>query len=144
MIVTLAALAGVIGACGSNDSTGPDGPGDPNTSAAGVFTLTKVDSKSLPFTVLTDSFYTLEVTSGTAVLDTAGHFIMPLTTRETVAGHASTYVDTTRGTWLQAAGVITLTVQPGATSTTAAWDGRHLTVGFAIGTATNNYVYTRN
>lgn len=139
-------VMGVTGACNSKDSaTDPvETPGDPNTPAAGTFALTKVDTKALPFEILSDSFYKLEVTAGSAVLQTTGQFIMPLTTRETVAGHASTYVDTTRGTWSQVAGAITLVVTPGSTSSNAAWDGKRLTVMFAIGPTANTYVYTRN
>jgi hypothetical protein len=136
----------VTGACNSDDATKPDDetPGDPNTPVAGTFALTKVDTKALPFEVLSDSFYKLEVTAGSAVLQTTGQFIMPLTTRETVAGHASLYVDTTRGTWTQLAGAITLTVNPDATTSNAQWDGKRLTVMFAIGPSSNTYVYTRN
>jgi hypothetical protein len=129
-------------ACGKDSATAP--VGNPNDPAAGSFALTSVDARALPFAILSDSFYKLEVTAGTAVLQATGSFIMPLTTRETVAGHASVYVDTTRGTWTQAAGSISLTATPGAVTTNATWDGRHLTVMFEIGPSTNTYVYTKS
>ncbi len=121
----------------------PGTPGDPNTPVAGSFALSTVDTKSLPFAIVSDSFYKLEVTAGSAVLDTNHTFIMPLTTRETFAGHASTFVDTTRGTWTQAAGVVSLTDASSAIPTTAQWDGRKLTVMFDSGADVNTYVFTR-
>ena len=132
---------GIVAGCGKDGPTAP--VYSPNDPAAGNFTLTSVDAKSLPFAILSDSFYTLEVTAGTAFLQTTGSFSMPLTTRETIAGHASTFVDTMRGTWTQAAGAISFTTMPGSQTTGATWDGQHLTVMFVIGPSTNTYVYTR-
>ena len=143
-ILALALVAGLgyTAACGKDSPTAP--PGSPNDPAAGTFALTSVDAHALPFAIVSDSFYKLEVTAGSAVLTTTGSFIMPLTTRETVAGHASEFVDTTRGTWTQAAGTIAFTAAPATQTTNGTWDGRHLTVMFAIGPATNTYVYTKN
>jgi hypothetical protein len=144
--ILLAALVAVASAaaCNKDSITAPiEEVLDPNAPAAGTFALTRVDSKALPFAVLADSFYSIEVTAGSALLEASGQFIMPLTTRETVAGSASTYVDTTRGTWTQSGGAIMLTVQPGSVASSAMWDGRNLTVMFAIGPSTNTYVYRR-
>jgi hypothetical protein len=139
----LVIVAGTLGACGGGDSgTEPDGPGDPTTPASGTFALSTIDTKALPFAVLSDTFYKLEVTAGGAILDTNGTFVLPLTTRETVAGHASIYVDTTTGTWTQNAGVITMTAT-GGLPTTAAWDGRKLMMNILLGPSQNSYVYTR-
>ena len=140
--VTLVVAWVYTAACGKDSATEP--VGNPNDPAAGNFALTSVDARALPFAILSDSFYKLEVTAGSAVLQTTGAFILPLTTRETVAGHTSTFVDTTRGTWTQLAGTIAFTATPGTVTTNAAWDGRHLTVMFVIGPSTNTYVYTKS
>lgn len=142
-IITLALIAGAgaMGACNKDSPTEIEEPGDPNEPAAGAFALSTVDAKALPFKVLSDTGYSIEVTAGSAVLDTNHTFIMPLTTRETVAGFVSTYVDTTRGTWSQNVGAITLTV--GTAPASALWDGRRLTVMFSIGPMVNTYVYTK-
>ena len=142
-VVTLAliACAGGAAACNKDSPTEIEPPGDPNEPAAGTFALSTVDAKALPYTVLADTGYSIEVTAGTAVLDTNHTFLMPLTTRETVAGFVSTYVDTTRGTWTQNVGAITLTV--GSTPAGATWDGRRLTVMWSIGPVINTYVYTK-
>jgi hypothetical protein len=143
-IVTLALIASAAAtmACNKDSPTEIEQPGDPNEPAAGTFALSTVDAKALPFKVLADTGYSIEVTAGTAVLDTNHTFLMPLTTRETVAGFVSTYVDTTRGTWSQNAGAITLTV--GTSPATASWDGRRLTVMWSIGPVVNSYVYRKN
>lgn len=140
-MLALVSSAAITGACNKDSPTEVELPGDPNEPAAGSFTLSSVDQKGLPYKVLSDEGYSIEVTAGTAVLDTNHTFLMPLTTRETVAGFQSTYVDTTRGTWSQDAGVITLTV--GTIPATAQWDGRRLTVNWTIGPVVNTYVYTR-
>ena len=142
-IVTLAliASAATTAACNKDSPTEVDLPGDPNEPAAGSFALSTVDAKALPYKVLSDTGYSIEVTAGAAVLDTNHTFIMPLTTRENVAGFISTYVDTTRGTWSQDVGAITLTV--GTTPASAQWDGRRLTVMWTIGPVVNTYVYTK-
>jgi hypothetical protein len=142
-LITLALIAGAAttAACNEDSPTEVELPGDPNDPASGTFALSTVDAKRLPFKVLADTGYSIEVTAGSAVLDTNHTFIMPLTTRETVAGFVSTYVDTTRGTWSQDIGTVTLTV--GTTPATAVWDGRRLTVMWSIGPVVNTYVYTK-
>jgi hypothetical protein len=140
MALALIASAAATGAC-NKDSPTEVTPGDPNDPASGTFGLSSVDQKPLPFKVLSEEGYSIEVTAGSAILDTNHTFIMPMTTRETVAGFQSTYVDTTRGTWAQNVDVITLTV--GNSPATASWDGRRLSVSWTIGPVVNTYVYTK-
>jgi hypothetical protein len=144
LLIFAAVVAGAAstGACNKDSPTEIDVPGDPNESVSGSFALTSIDQKSLPFKVLADTGYSIEVTAGSALLDTNHTFIMPLTTRENVAGFLSTYVDTIQGSWTQDAGVVTLT-PAGAFPATATWDGRRLTAMWSIGPSVNTYVYTR-
>lgn len=133
--------AATSAACNKDSPTEIETPGDPNDPAAGTFVLTSVDQKALPFKVISEEGYSIDVTAGGAVLNPDQTFLMPLTTRETVAGFQSTYHDTTTGTWAQDAGTITLTV--GTIPATAQWDGRRLTVMWSIGPVVSTYVYTR-
>ena len=144
-VLTIAVGGAVTAACSSDSAVEPEPevPGDPNTPAAGTFALEHVDTKALPFAILSDSFYKLEVTAGSAILQTDGAFLIPITTRETVAGYASTYVDTTRGTWTQNVGTILLTPTPGTSTANALWDGRRLTIAFATAETSNSYVFKR-
>src|SRR5689334_14332774 len=131
-LVLLASTA-ASGACNKDSPTEVEKPGDANDPVAGSFALSTVDTKALPFKVIADPDYSIEVTAGSATLDSTTHtFIMPMTTRETVAGYASTYVDTTRGTWTQNVGVVTFVVSS-TSAATAQWDGRKLTVMWGIG-----------
>lgn len=141
--LVLVAASAATSACNKDSPTENDKPGDPNDPVAGSFALSTVDTKGLPVKVLSDTDYSIEVTAGSAVFDSTNHtFIMPMTTRETVAGFASTYVDTTRGTWSQSASVVMLTAT-GALPITAQWDGRKLKVSWTIGASTNTYSYVR-
>lgn len=111
------------GACGG-DATGPKGP-SPNDPAAGTFTLLSVNTQPLPFTLFNATGYRLDFSASTLALQTDGKYLMTQTTTETVAGFASTYLDTLRGTWTQAAGSLSLRAQD-STVTTAVWDGREV------------------
>lgn len=115
--LVLAAVLGAAVACGSDSPAGPAAPKatDPVT---GMFSLSTVNTDPLPFSVFADAGYTLEVTSGTADVRANGQFILVLTTRETVAGHASVYVDSTTGTWTQNGATVTFTAVSGVS-------GRH-------------------
>ncbi len=119
-IVTLAA-------CGGSDSGGPTAPPPPSGTdpVVGAFTLTTVNSGPLPFTLFNEGGFRLEMTGSTMAMQAGGQFVMATTTRETVAGFPSTYVDSTRGTWTQNAGAVTLTAMSGA-SAAATWDGTRL------------------
>lgn len=127
-MVTAAAFAAAIGAaCGNDSPTSNSHTGKPTDTVAGNFTLSKVNAAALPVAIFSDpGNYTLEITAGTFVLQTTGQYVASTTSRETVAGHASIYVDTTRGTWTQLAGAITL-VQ-GSSTVVGAWDGNTLTL----------------
>lgn len=113
----------VVGACGDG-STSPKGP-SPNDPAAGRFALQTVNTQALPFSFYNEGGFKLDFTAGTLVLQADGKYVMAQTTVETVAGSASTYQDTLRGSWTQNAGSLSMRGED-STVTTAVWDGRDI------------------
>ncbi len=113
-------------ACGSESGTGPVDPvpsgDDP---VAGAFVLTTVNTVALPFTLFNDSGYALEIASSTLALQANGQFVLAITTRETVVGFPSLFVDSTLGTWSQNRGAVSLTAT-GGDAAVATWDGIRL------------------
>ncbi len=116
----------MVAACSDSNPAGPVTP-DPsgNDPVAGAFTLTTVNTNPLPYTMFDDSGFKLEIASSTMSLQIGGQFVLAITTRETVAGFASLFVDSTFGTWQQNAGAVTLT-DGGGTASPATWDGVRL------------------
>lgn len=125
MLLTLAA------ACGE-----PTGP----TSPIAAYTLASVDSKQLPATMYSDTGYTVVVTAGAITLLADGKYTSSTTTRETVDGNVSVYIDRGAGTWVQTSegGAITLTPTSGPPTVSAVWSGRQLTVTQSDGV----YIYS--
>lgn len=119
------ALVVALGACGDG-TTAPKGPSasDP---VAGRFALVSVNALPLPFNLFNESGFRLDFTASTLALQTDGNYVLAQTTVETVAGFASTYQDTLRGTWTQSTGSVTMKGTDGG-ATTATWDGRDLRV----------------
>jgi hypothetical protein len=113
-------------------------------SVAGAFALSAVNASAIPATILSESGYMLQVTASTATLAGNGDLLIALNTREIVAGFASDYADTLRGTWTQQGTLVQLTVEPESQIATVGWDGTTLTVGLVVATAEGNYVFTRN
>jgi hypothetical protein len=140
--ICTAALAVAFAACGSDGPSGP-APTAADT-VAGTFTLSAIDSKSIPATILTETGYTLQVIASTAVLDTSGKVTLAINTRENVAGNLSVYVDSLYGSWTQSAGVVTLMMTPGLPGTSAGWDGRTISVPLIVATASGAYVFSKD
>jgi len=84
-----------------------------------------VNTQQLPFTLYNDSGFKLDFTASTLALQTDGQFVLAQTTIETVAGFASTFQDTLRGTWTQNVGTVSLKMTDGSTAP-ATWDGRQI------------------
>ncbi len=112
-----------IAACGDG-STAPKGP-SPNDPAAGRFALQSVNTQPLPFNLFNETGFKLDFTAASLVLQADGKYVMAQTTVETVAGFASTYQDTLRGTWTQSAGSLSIRGED-STVTAATWDGRDI------------------
>ena len=124
----LASLLLVItAACGDSNPAGPAPEPEPsaNDPVAGTFTLSTVNTQPLPYALFNDSGFRLEIASSTMAMQAGGQFVMAVTTREIVAGFASTFVDSTSGTWTQNRGAVTLTAT-GGESSSATWDGVRL------------------
>lgn len=117
--VTVALLVG----CGDG-ATGPKAP-SPSDPAAGTFALVTVNAQPLPFVLFDDSGFKLEYTASTLALQADGQFVLAQTTVETVAGFASTFQDTLRGTWTQRTASVSLQLADGGTAA-ATWDGTQI------------------
>jgi hypothetical protein len=120
----------------------PTGPVD-TTTLIGTFNLSTVNTKALPVTILADSAYSLAVVSATVTMQAGDHFVLAITTRETVDGNVSAYSDTTAGAWTVSGTTITLTSSTDGSVFTATWDGTHLTVTQMDDTAKDTYLYLR-
>lgn len=152
------AAAFAVAACGGNTEapTSPTQPGTPtqpttpvgpttpaDTTLIGIFNLSTVNSKALPVTILADSAYSLAVVSATVTMQSSNHYVLAITTRETVDGNVSAYSDTTTGSWTASGANITLTDSTDGSVVTATWDGTHLVVSQMDDTAKDSYLYLR-
>jgi hypothetical protein len=128
-------------ACGSDSATGPDG--NP-TSPVGNYSLTSVNGKPAPVTLYSDTNYLVVLSTGSLTMKSEGTYQTISTTRETVLGHLSTYVDTIDGTWLQGtgAGAIVLTDR-GGHKANGTWAGPTLTFRDSTDGVVTTVVYTR-
>jgi len=116
-----------------SDATGP-------TSPIAAYALTSVDAKPLPATMYADTGYSLVVTAGAITLTADNKFTTSVTTRETVEGNISTYVDVGTGTWEQLSSGAAITLKPtGGTPLPAALSGTRLTVTWSDGV----FIYSR-
>lgn len=141
LAVTMAAMA-----C-SSDPAGPEDEPEPEPtaedSAAGAFALSAVGTSTIPATILSETGYMLQVTASVAELSANGDLLIALSTRETVAGFASDYADTLRGTWTQSGTVVQFTIAPESQTVTVGWDGTRITIGLIVATAEGDYVFTK-
>jgi hypothetical protein len=120
----------LVTSCG--DSTGLATP-------VAAYTLVSVNTKTLPATTYADTGYVIEVTAGTITLSADQTYSGSVTTRETVDGNASLYLDHAAGSWAKLdAGTISLRPASGP-SQSAVWSGSQLTVTQSDGV----FVYAR-
>jgi hypothetical protein len=116
-----------------HESTAPDDP-------VGKYVLASVDAKTLPVTMYSDTGYSLIVTAGALTLTADQKYSGTITTKETVDGVASVYVDQLVGTWVQFSnGSVAITPTGGAVITASLAAGK-LTVPQSDGV----YAYTRS
>ena len=145
MVLAATAATLVIAACGKSDSPSqPAGP-SPADSPAGSFSLTTINAKPLPYMMYSDTNYTVEVSAGSFLLQTSAKFIATITSRETVLGHVSVYVDSASGTWAHPVATPTSVVFTGidGSTQTATCDGKKLTLAVVDGMITTTYVCTK-
>lgn len=134
--------AAIIGACKGDSATGASVPKTP----VGNYSMSTVNTKNVPAAIYSDTGYMLEITAGTLAITVDGKWVAKTTTRETVAGHASTYLDSTFGTWVQGTGGATtavLTVTDDNSKVNASWDAAGISVVQVDGTLTWTFVYRR-
>ena len=131
----------LVAAC----SDGPTGPSIPPT-PVGTFVLNTIESKALPYAMFADSGYKLEITSGTLAITVNGKWVSKITSRETVVGFASTYIDSSFGTWTVPSGATTAVLINTETNITsnATWTASDVTVNEVDGTIARKIVYRRN
>jgi hypothetical protein len=103
-----------------------DGPTEPRT-PDGTYALQAVNGQTLPATIYgsAGSDYEVAAVSGRVDLRAGGQFDAVFTVRETVDRFASTYVDSTAGTWREESpGIVALVT--GTDTTRARWQAREL------------------
>lgn len=146
--VTIGAALAVTGMVGCGKGEGTTGPVivPPPATPTGAYTLNSVDAKALPYTMYSDTGYTLQVSSGTLTITAAGKWVSKITTRETVAGNLSTYADSTFGTWTIGAGTANATFLNAETGLTSAvsWTAVDITVNDVDGSVTHKVLYKKN
>jgi hypothetical protein len=140
--VTLGALATLwLGACGKDGTTGPNrAPATPE----GNYSLSTIEAKALPYSMFADTGYTLEITSGSIAINSTGKWVSKITSRETVAGFVSNYIDSTFGTWTAANGAATLINTETQVTSSATWTSSDVTVNEVSGGVTKKIVYKKN
>ena len=142
-----AALLAITTACSGGDKvTAPGTPGPPPATPVGSYTLNTVDAKTLPWTMYADTGYTLEIQSGTLSITVNGKWVSKVVTRETVAGFASTYNDSTFGSWAVATGstIAVLTNAETNTTSSATWTATEATVVQLDGATSRTIKYRKN
>lgn len=131
-------------ACSDGGATDPGPPPpSPNDPVAGTFALSTVNTQPVPFALFVETGFRVDLTQSTLALQPGGAFVLAITTVETVAGFASTFADTTRGTWTQSAGNVSLNATGGNTAA-ATWDGRQLGFQFDFDGSTLAVVYRKS
>ena len=104
-----------------------DGPTEPRT-PDGTYALEAVNGQLLPATIYgaAGSSYEVAAVAGRVDLKVGGQYDAVFTVRETVDRFASTYVDSTGGTWREESpGIVALVT--GTDTTRARWHDRELT-----------------
>jgi hypothetical protein len=141
-ILAIAATALAPIACGG-DATGP---GSPTTSSSpvGTFSLTSLNGKALPAILFADTNYTVEITVASLNLSADGKYTSVVSSRETVAGNISTYVDTAAGSWTQSASALTFTSDDDGAELSATFASHTLTFMTTTGASTQTWIYAKN
>ncbi|HEY4130085.1 MAG TPA: hypothetical protein VGM50_05685 [Gemmatimonadaceae bacterium] len=102
----------VLAACGGS-SDGPAGPTGGNTAKdpTGNYTLTSIDGKPLPYTLIqsdTAGLFKVDMISGSGSLTADGKYRFIFAQRQTVLSAVEDFVDTLSGTWTLSGTTLTL------------------------------------
>ena len=128
----------VLAACGG-DASGPDVSKTP----VGSYIISTLNGKPLPAALFSETDYTLEVTSGSLVLTTDGKYSTVTTTRQTVPGNVSIFVDSTGGAWVLSGSQVQFTDGQDGSKLSAAWGNGQLTFSETDGGVTTTLVYAK-
>jgi hypothetical protein len=109
-------------ACGDDDPSGPD-----TATVAGTYTLRTVNGQDLPFTIINQTGYKLEVLSDEYTLNPNGSFTTVATFRETEGTDVTTSSDTYSGTWQVNGSNVSLTSTVAGIETAAFSGGNTMT-----------------
>lgn len=145
-VALMFAATTVLAACGGDSGTGPDTKVVPPTpTPVGSYTISTINAKALPVAIFADTGFTYEVTSGSLALSSDGKYTVSITYRQTVPNDVSTFVDSTRGTWVLSGTSVNFTDALDASQSFATWSSTANTLTFTTieGKATNTYVYSR-
>ena len=145
---TVFAVLAVTGMAACSKGEGTTGPvvTPPPATPVGTYALSSIDAKLMPYTMYSDTGYTLELSSGTLSVTTAGRWVSKIVSKETVAGNVSTYSDSTFGTWALGGAAITAVFTNSETNTTSAvtWTAKDVTVNDVDGAVTHKVLYKKN
>jgi hypothetical protein len=136
-LVRLGAVAAiVVGVACAGDSSGPKTPD-------GNYSISTINGKPLPATLVSDGAFSVAVSNGSLALTGDGKYTAVITQVWTVPGDVSTYVDTTKGTWVLNGASVDFTDGADGTKQSATWSGSQLTMNIVEGSVTTSLVYTR-
>lgn len=124
-----------IAACGGDSATGPK-------SAVGMWALTTVNGKALPFRMFADTGFSLDITQSTIDLKADGSFLSTLRSEERVENHLSVYADSGSGKWVLSGSTLTFTA-PDSSKQSAAFDGSSITLADSSTVVPLTLVYSR-
>ena len=135
-----------VTACSKGDSVTGPGTTPPPATPVGTYTLSTIDAKAMPYTIYSDTGYTLQLSSGTLSVTTGGRWVSKVVSKETVAGNVSTYTDSTFGTWALGSAATTAVFTNGETNVTSTvtWTAADVTVNDVDGTVTRKILYKKN
>jgi len=137
MLLAFAALVAVA-ACGSDSPAGPAVPTDP----IGSYTISSVNGKAPPVALFTEGTFTYEITNGTLALTSDGKYSVTTTFRQTLPGSVSTFIDSTRGMWVQTGAIVKMTNGQDGSLDSATWTNKgQLTFVEVDAKVTTTYVY---
>ncbi|MEO7084193.1 MAG: hypothetical protein ABI442_15755, partial [Gemmatimonadaceae bacterium] len=142
-LATIVAIA-TAAACGNSGDSTTTPPVVLPTTPVGVYTITMVNGKAPPVTVLSDTsgLYKLEVTSGTFTITADGKYSTVMNTRQTIPNNVSVFTDSTGGTWLLSGTSVSFTNSQDGTKDTAVWSNTgSLTFAEVDGTTTTTIIY---
>ena len=101
-----------VTACSSDSATGPN-----SSSAVGSYTVSTVNGKTIPTSIIAEGTYSIDFTGGSIKITNDGKFFTVTNTRQTLPGSVENFVDTVGGSWTQSGNTLQMTFDEGTTAT---------------------------